>query len=160
MVIVCAVSDGYYLPALLSLLYASRLLSSPSPSLFLSLIHTLSAHSHCLCLFLVLHIHVHYISLPDFLSLLYNTSFRQFSFSFVGFLSLAPCYLSFAHKHSLLRRCWHNIYSIKLLRNMDFTGYWCRNKSIYQSTLKHGTTADISSPKFVTPQMCPLCPTS
>lgn len=29
MVIVCAVSDGYYLPALLALLYASRLLSPP-----------------------------------------------------------------------------------------------------------------------------------
>ena len=39
MVIVCAVSDGYYLPALLTLLYASRLLfRSLSLSLSLSLV--------------------------------------------------------------------------------------------------------------------------
>lgn len=37
MVIVRAVSDGYYLPTLLVLLYASRLLSPPLPLSFLSL---------------------------------------------------------------------------------------------------------------------------
>lgn len=45
MVIVCAVSDGYYLPALLALLYASRLLFPP-PSLCPSSSSLSRSHSH------------------------------------------------------------------------------------------------------------------
>lgn len=68
MVIVCAVSDGYYLPALLTLLYVSRLLSSScltptlpaSASLLLPVIYTTSLTLLLTLSFALLcHIHVH-----------------------------------------------------------------------------------------------------
>jgi len=101
MVIVCAVSDGYYLPAPLTLLYVSRLLSPtrPSFSLFFSLLFT------------------PYLSRPYYLSpllryaaststlspslLLITQQYLFFHFSCLSsqrsrILSFVLCYLSFA----------------------------------------------------------------
>lgn len=118
MVIVCAVSDGYYLPAPLTLLYASRLLS-------LSLSHlSLFSYSHYIWLALSLPLPFAFIlhpcpsSLPLALSrsplLLYNTSFP----SPLALLSLLS--------HSGSYRCSDasaTIQSIKLLGNLHLAGY-------------------------------------
>lgn len=75
MVIVCAVSDGYYLPAPLTLLYASCLLS-PSRPPSLSLIHTISRSLLLPLLYTVLFSILNLsLSLPYFLLLLYSASF-------------------------------------------------------------------------------------
>lgn len=81
MVIVCAVSDGYYLPALLTQLYDARMLSSSAPSsLSLSLSHYIL---FTLTLSVNLNVHVQSLSfayystaLPFFFfsSLLHSTS--------------------------------------------------------------------------------------
>lgn len=78
MVIVCAVSDGYYLPALLTQLYDARMLSSSAPS-SLSLSHYIL---FTLTLSVNLNVHVQSLSfayystaLPFFFSsLLHSTS--------------------------------------------------------------------------------------
>lgn len=115
MVIVCAVSDGYYLPAPLTLLYASRLLSPSRPSFPLS-------YSHCMSLaltdslFCSVMLHPCPLSLLHFPLLLFGTYFHfsRPSSHRSRFLSFASCYLS----NSLLHRCkYSNLIYKKLLKS-------------------------------------------
>ena len=96
MVIVCAVSDGYYLPAPLTLLYASRLLPPSRPSFSLS-------YSHYILLALAaspLHCG---ILLPSPLSL--SLTSPEYSTVLFTFCLLLPV-ISFVHKLSLVHK--HN----------------------------------------------------
>ena len=110
MVIVYAVSDGYYLPAPLTLLYVSRLLSRscPSFSFFFSLIHTIS-HSVLLALSsaLVCCIHVHSLSiaLPYYLTVLIFFTFLVFLLTAFTLCLLLPTIFLWL---SLLHRCKYN----------------------------------------------------
>lgn len=97
MVIVCAVSDGYYLPALLTQLYDARMLSSSAPSsLSLSLSHYIFV---TLTLSVNLNVHVQSLSFAY-----YSTALPFFLFfsSFLHSTSSTFCLLPLVIAFSLL----------------------------------------------------------
>lgn len=153
MVIVCAVSDGYYLPALLALLYVSRWLPPPHLRPSFSLLFTVYLTcSRCLCLFPVLC--PNRLSPLHFSLLLYNISLTPsfpttFNFSAQPsgiYLSLIFCLL-----YGCRRTKWTHIMSqeptfYELLRSKYSFGSVCIHKWLQQ--IYHLS-------KIAAPQMCP-----